>query len=192
MLYALSRLGRPDGSSSYFRLTTRPIDQAIAAVPEDPTERDARRRLALAGGYLLREAPSVPAVTVVAVGAVVPEAIAAGDELEQAGVPCDVVCLTSADLVFRALQARQGLADGGYDILEQLFPAGRRAPIVSVLDGHPHTLSFLSAIRCAPIACLGISDFGQSGDVDDLYRHFGIDVETIVGAAVDLLEGATL
>ncbi len=57
-----------------------------------------------------------------------------------------------------------------------------------MLDGHPHTLSFLSAIRGAPIACLGVSDFGQSGDVEDLYRHFGIDTETIIGAAIDLLE----
>jgi pyruvate dehydrogenase E1 component len=56
------------------------------------------------------------------------------------------------------------------------------------LDGHPHTLSFLSAIRCAPIACLGVDDFGQSGDVEDLYQYFGIDAQTIVGAAVDLLE----
>jgi pyruvate dehydrogenase E1 component len=32
-----------------------------------------------------------------------------------------------------------------------------------------------------------VSDFGQSGDVDDLYRIFGIDAETIVGAALDLL-----
>jgi pyruvate dehydrogenase E1 component len=58
---------------------------------------------------------------------------------------------------------------------------------VSVLDGHPHTLAFLSAVRQVPIACLGVDDFGQSGDVDDLYRHFGIDTETIVGAAADLL-----
>ena len=33
-----------------------------------------------------------------------------------------------------------------------------------------------------------MADFGQSGDVEDLYRHFGIDTDTIVGAAVDLLE----
>ena len=59
---------------------------------------------------------------------------------------------------------------------------------MSVLDGHPHTLSFLAAIRCAPIACLGVDDFGQSGDVSDLYRHFGIDTDTIVGAAADLLD----
>jgi pyruvate dehydrogenase complex dehydrogenase (E1) component len=28
-------------------------------------------------------------------------------------------------------------------------------------------------------------DFGQSGDVPDLYEYFGIDVDTIVGAALD-------
>ena len=56
-----------------------------------------------------------------------------------------------------------------------------------MLDGHPHTLSFLSAIRCAPISCLGVDDFGQSGDVDDLYRYFGIDTETIVDVAIDML-----
>jgi pyruvate dehydrogenase E1 component len=188
LLQALSRLGQPDGTSSYFRLTTRPIDQALAAVPEDPVELEQRRGQALAGGYRVRTAPVAPAITVAAVGAVVPEAIAAAEELSQAGIPCDAVCLTSPDLIFRALQARQGLGEGGDEILQELFPADRVAPIVTVLDGHPHTLSFLSAIRCVPIACLGVSDFGQSGDVDDLYRYFGIDADTIVGAAVDLLE----
>ena len=38
-----------------------------------------------------------------------------------------------------------------------------------------------------PIASLGVDDFGQSGDVEDLYRHFGIDADTIVGAALDLI-----
>jgi pyruvate dehydrogenase E1 component len=188
LLHALSRLGRPDGTSSYFRLTTRPIDQALAAVPGDPDEREERRRRALAGGYRIRTAASAPAITLVGVGALVPEVLAAADALGGVGIACDVVCLTSPDLLFRALQARQGLGAGDDSILDDLFPADRIAPIVSVLDGHPHTLSFLSAIRCVPIACLGVSDFGQSGDVDDLYRYFGIDTETIIGAAIDLLD----
>ena len=129
-----------------------------------------------------------PAITLVGVGAIMPEVLAAADELEDAGIRLDVVCLTSADLIFRALRARQGLGDGEDAILDQLLPADRAAPIVTVLDGHPHTLSFLGAIRCAPIACLGVDDFGQSGDVADLYRHFGIDTDTIVGAAADLLD----
>jgi len=188
LLFALSRLGRPDGTSSYFRLSTRPIDQSLAAVPVDPSGREERRRLASAGGYRLSGPTSAPAVTLVAAGAVMPEAIGAATELEAAGIPCDLVCLTSPDLLFRALQSRQGLADGDWEILDLLFPPDRVAPIVTAMDGHPHTLSFVSAIRCAPIACLGVSDFGQSGDVQDLYGFFGIDTDTIVGAAVDLLE----
>jgi len=190
LLSALSRLGRPDGTSSYFRLTTRPTDQALAAVPQQPDQRDQRRRQALAGGYRLRTAAATPAVMLVGVGALMPEVIAAAEALESDDVACDVVCLTSADLIFRALQARQGLGQGDRGILEEVFPADRVAPIVSVIDGHPHTLSFLSAIRCTPIACLGVSDFGQSGDVEDLYRYFGLDTETIIGAAIDLVEAS--
>jgi pyruvate dehydrogenase E1 component len=188
LLYALSRLGRPDGTSSYFRLTTRPIDQALAAPPDDDEGREVRRRQALAGGYRIRTAGSPPAVTLVGVGAVIPEVIAAGEELASVGIESDVLCLTSPDLLFRALQARQGLAEGDYEILDELLPAERAAPIVSVLDGHPHTLSFLSAIRSVPMSCLGVTEFGQSGDVQDLYRHFGIDTDTIIGAAIDQME----
>jgi pyruvate dehydrogenase E1 component len=188
LLYALSRLGQPDGTSSYFRLSTRPIDQTLAAVPEEGEARERRRRLALAGGYPLSAAGGRPAVTLVGMGAVMPQVIEAAAELAEEDVSCDVICLTSPDLVFRALQARQGLAAADDAILHELFPAERAAPIVTVLDGHPHTLSFLSAVNQTAIACLGVDDFGQSGDVDDLYGYFGIDADTIVGAASDLLD----
>jgi pyruvate dehydrogenase E1 component len=189
LLSSLSKLGRTDGSSAYFRLTTRPVDQDLASIPEDKATRETRRQAVLAGGYRLRETtkPSV-LVTLVGMGAVMPEVLAAASELETLGLGCDVVCLTSADLVFRAMQARRGVGPGSAGVLEALFPAERSAPIVSVLDGHPHTLSFLGAINSTSITCLGVSDFGQVGDVGDLYRHFGINQATIVGAAWDLIE----
>ncbi len=56
-----------------------------------------------------------------------------------------------------------------------------------MLDGHPHTLSFLGAVTCTPIVSLGVQDFGQAGDVEDLYAHYGIDADTIMGAALDLI-----
>jgi pyruvate dehydrogenase E1 component len=190
LLSALANLGHPGGSSAYFRLSTRPIDQDLARVPSGPQARELRRRHVLAGGYVLREAARAPDVALVGMGAILPDVLAAADELSAAGLGVDVVCLTSADLVFRALQARQGLGEGDHGILDVLFPPQRRAPIVAVLDGHPHTLAFLSAVRCVPIANLGVSDFGQSGDVQDLYAHFGIDAETIIGAALDLADGS--
>ncbi|WP_141548183.1 hypothetical protein, partial [Nocardia farcinica] len=64
LLSCIARLGRADGTSSYLRLSTRPVDQTLAAVPEDPAARERRRRQVIAGGYLLRRAPR-PEVTLV-------------------------------------------------------------------------------------------------------------------------------
>jgi pyruvate dehydrogenase E1 component len=188
MLHALSRLGRPDGTSSYFRLSTRPIDQDLALLPTEAEDREDRRRRVLEGGYLLRRSPTAPSVILVGVGAVMPEVRAAADALTDAGIALDLMCLTSPDLLFRALQSRRGFGECDDAILEYLFPAKRLAPIVTVLDGHPHTLAFLSGIHGTPITCLGVSDFGQVGDIDDLYQHFEIDTKTIIGAAWDLIE----
>ena len=135
-------------------------------------------------------------------GAVVPEALAAAERLEAAGVAADVVCVTSPGLLFRALRARQGLAPGSTLapgsgspgslagepwILEQAFPAARATPLVTVLDGHPHTLSFLATVNRVPHAALGVAQFGQSGSIEDLYRYNGIDTDSIIRAALDLL-----
>jgi pyruvate dehydrogenase E1 component len=187
LLRALSDLGHEDGSSAYLRLSTRPVDQSLAAVPSEGDAREVRRRQVLAGGYRLRGGERAPAVALAGMGVMMAEVIAAAIELEAAGIAVDVLCLTSPDLLFRALQARSGLYEADARILEELFPPERRCPIVSVLDGHPHTLSFLGSAAGAPQSCLGVQDFGQSGDVQDLYRHFGIDAETIAGAALDLL-----
>jgi pyruvate dehydrogenase E1 component len=110
MLHALGRLGSTEGTSAYFRLSSRPIDQALAALPEDREGRDERRRAVLTGGYRLRQCEGPPMVCLVGMGAVMPEVLAAAATLEADGVACDVICLTSADLVFRAVQARRGRA----------------------------------------------------------------------------------
>jgi pyruvate dehydrogenase E1 component len=36
------------------------------------------------------------------------------------------------------------------------------------------------------VAHLGVSRFGQSGDLDDVYRHHGLDTDSIVRAGLDL------
>ena len=187
-LHALSRLGRPDGTSSYFRLTTRPLPQELAAVPTDPAAREQRRLDVLAGGYRLRDGGPQARVTLVGVGAVMPEVLRAAEALARdTGQAPHVVCLTSPDLVFRATQARRGLTDGSDAILARLFPADRLTPIVTAMDGHPHTLSFLGVTGRIPITNVGVERFGQAGSLEDVYAYHGLDAETIVGAALDLL-----
>jgi pyruvate dehydrogenase E1 component len=188
LLASLARLGRPHGSSAYLRLSTRPVSQKLADVPADPAARERRRRQVVAGAYPLRRAAGGPRVTIAAMGAVMPEALAAAERLSDLGAPADVVCATSPDLLFRALRVRQGLqAEGETWILDQAFPAARATPLVTVLDGHPHTLAFLATINHVPHAALGVTQFGQSGSIEDLYRYNGIDTDSIIRAALDLI-----
>ncbi|GHE89916.1 pyruvate dehydrogenase E1 component [Amycolatopsis deserti] len=185
LLAALAQLGKPGGSSAYLRLSTRPVDQTLAAVPGDPAARERRRRQVVAGAYPLRRTENA-AVTIAAMGAVVPEALDAAARLDQIGVPADVVCVTSPDLLHRALRARQGHEHADTWVLDQVFPADRATPLVTVLDGHPHTLSFLATVNRVRTTALGVTRFGQSGSLEDVYRHHGLDSDSIVRAALDV------
>lgn len=190
MLHAMNQIGVPGGTSAYFRLSTRPIDQSLAAVPEDPALRERRRRQAVAGGYRLGETPaSADDVTLVGVGVTLPEVLRAAQSLEAHGLQVGVVNLTSPDLVFRALQQRGSRNPGpSCAIVDELFPAAHPAPLVTVQDGHPHTLAFLAGARGDRIRCLGVDDFGQSSSVDDAYSIHGIDITAIIDAALTLAE----
>ncbi|MFJ8864372.1 transketolase-like TK C-terminal-containing protein [Streptomyces sp. NPDC102473] len=187
LLAALSRLGRPDGGSAYLRLSTRPVDQSLARVPTDPAARERRRRQVVAGAYPLRRTES-PRVTIAAMGAMISEALEAADRLEQQGIAADVICVTSPGLLFQALDARSGHGHGDTWILDQVFPTSRATPLITVLDGHPHTLAFLASVQQVPLSTLGVTRFGQSGSLEDVYRYHGIDADSIIGAALDLTD----
>ena len=180
-LHAMSQVGVPGGTSAYFRLSTRPIDPVLSRLPDEPALLERRRRQAIAGGYRLTSHDlASEQVTLVGVGALMPEVVAAADLLASSGVTAGVVCLTSPDLVFRSWQ--QG---GG--IVEELFPGDHPAPLVTVLDGHPHTLSFLAGVRGDRTRCLGVTEFGQSSGLEDAFALHGIDTGSIADAALSLL-----
>ncbi len=152
-----------------------------------PAER--RRRQVIAGGYRLSDHPaSEDAVTLVGVGAMMTEVLDAAERLESLGIRAGVVCLTSPSKIFRAVQERTRVSPSPRSaIADELFPAAHPAPLVTVLDGHPHTLSFLAGIRGDRTRNLGVSDFGQASSVSEAHEIHGIDTVSIVSNALDLL-----
>jgi pyruvate dehydrogenase E1 component len=65
----------------------------------------------------------------------------------------------------------------------------RHCGIVSVLDGHPATLAWLGAVHGHRVRPLGVEHFGQTGSIEDLYRHHGIDAHAIIAAAETIAPG---
>ena len=134
---------RPTSGSARAR-STRPSRASPASRPRASSA----ARHVLAGGYVLREAERAPDVALVGMGAILPDVLAAAEELSAAGLAVDVICLTSADLVFRALQARQGLGDGDARDPRRALPGRSGAPRSSPCSTATRTRSRFSR-RCA-------------------------------------------
>jgi pyruvate dehydrogenase E1 component len=73
------------------------------------------------------------------------------------------------------------------ETLLQDLPAHCR--LVTVIDGHPATLAWLGSVCGHRTIPLGVEHFGQTGTINDLYRHFGISAESIVEKVNGLTAG---
>jgi pyruvate dehydrogenase E1 component len=72
--------------------------------------------------------------------------------------------------------------------LDELFPAPeRQVPAVTLLDGHPLTLAWLGSMLHAPLRALGVTAFGESAALPDLYHKHQIDADAILSAVTQLL-----
>ncbi|MBI4893183.1 MAG: pyruvate dehydrogenase [Acidobacteria bacterium] len=179
--------------SVYLRLSTVAQRQELF-----PAGRAGLRADVLRGGYRLVDysgraeyAPGVNVVNLFTCGAMVPQAVAASEELAAEELFVNVIAVTSPDLLHRGwVQARRARMNGraaGHH-LETLVPERERGcPQVTVMDGHPHALSFLGSVFGAKTVPLGVDQYGQSGARLELYEHYEISVAAMVKAAIEAI-----
>jgi len=176
------------GGSVYLRLTTNPIEQ--------PGKRadDAFRQGAIDGAYWLRKPGPNCAIVIAYQGAVAPEAIAAAGMIAEYRRDVGVLAVTSADRLNAGWTAAQrDRARGNQEAISHVetllgaLPQG--CTIVTAIDGHPATLSWLGAVAGHKTIPHGVEHFGQTGTIEDLYRHFRIDRHAIAQSVSALTSG---
>ena len=176
------------GGSVYLRLTTNPIEQPGRRVD------DAFRQGAIDGAYWLRKPGPNCSVVIAYQGAVAPEAIAAAGMIGEHRRDIGVLAVTSADRLNAGWSAAQrDRARGNANAISHVetllsdLPANCR--IVTVIDGHPATLSWLGAVEGHKTIPHGVEHFGQTGSIRDLYKHFRLDRHSIVQSINELTIG---
>ncbi|MBQ1028252.1 pyruvate dehydrogenase [Micromonospora sp. C95] len=182
----------------YFRLSTRPVDQAPFEAARARLGDAVLRRQVLAGAYRLVDAhqayphlADAPTVQLAASGAVLPEVLAAAAELADEGVAAHVVDVTSLDRLYRAWQRtlRQGVRTATVPSVPGALRSAfaDRVPVVTVHDAASHAMAWLGSAVGAPAVPLGVDEFGQSGSVHDLYALHDLLPGSIVNAALAAL-----
>src|SRR6202022_1024403 len=176
------------GGSVYLRLSTRPIEQIKRAMTAELNQ------AIIDGAYWLREPGPNCQVVVAYAGAVAPEAIAAVGLLAEDRRDVGLLAVTSADRLNAGWTAAQRARERGLvharSHIEKLFADLQpHCGLVTVLDGHPATLAWLGAVHGHRVRPLGVEHFGQTGSIEDLYRHYGIDAHAIIAAAETIAPG---
>ena len=189
MLWGFAHMQDDNGGSLYLRLSTRAIEQPRREMNE------ALRGDILKGAYWkIAPAPGAPLALAYS-GVLAGEAEAAHAALLEDIPGAGLLAITSPDRLhsdWLAARRRRGTGDLGAqchigNLLSQLTPG---AALVSVLDGHPATLSWLGAVAGHRPYPLGVSSFGESGDINALYRKHEIDSAAILDmAALACLDG---
>ena len=164
------------GGSVYLRLSTRVLPQPARAMTD-------ALAAGIVGGAYWAVPPEPGAEFAIAYcGAVAPEAQAAHAALLEDLPGAGLLAVTSPDRL-HADWLVSGRA-GQPSLIEVLLaPLAPGAALVTVLDGHPAALSWLGAAGRLHVESLGVEYFGQSGDIPDLYREYGLDSAAILDAA---------
>ena len=182
MRHSFEWMQAPDGGSVYLRLSTRPLDQPKRAMTPE------LRAAVVAGGYWLKPPEAGAKLAIVYQGAVAADAIEAHRQIVEDVPGAGLLAITSADRLqvgWRKAQAarRAGHAGAAAHVEALLAPLAADAGLVTVIDGDPATLAWLGAVGPHRVQPLGVDRFGQSGDLPDLYRHYGLDADAILDAA---------
>ena len=183
--WSFEHLQDEHGGSVYLRLTTRSLEQQRREfTPELAAQ-------AIQGGYWLIPPGDGADLAIVASGAVLPEAIDAHRQIVEDIPDAGLLVVTSADRLHdewihaqRTTVPGEGPRNSHVDRL--LAPLAATAGLVTVLDGHSATLSWLGSVARHRVIPLGVERFGQSGDISSLYHAYGLDQDAIMDAAARL------
>lgn len=207
---------KPEGAE----LTAKPSDGGLfeGEVPavEEAEILTALREDVLRGGYFLVDylgyrgyRPGENVVSIVVMGALAPEALAASKQLLDRGIYANVIVASSPELLAGILgrqtdyeHLRQNLrldgtlhlspADAPVDTAGAIDLAGRRIPIVSVHDGEEGLLDNLGSIAGTRQISLAVRKFSKSGTPEHIFAYHGMDPDSIAEACGQALAETAL
>jgi len=176
------------GGSVYLRLSTRPLEQPTRKIDATLAQQ------IIDGGYWLRPPGPNCEIVIAYQGVLAPESVAAAGFLAEDRRDVAVLAVTSADRLNAGWQAAtrarmRGERTTRSHVETLLSELPSFAAIITAIDAHPATLSWLGGVFGHRTASLGVEHFGQSGRIADLYAHHGLDVPAILHAAQSLVQG---
>ena len=172
MNYGFDYLQMENGGSVYLRLSTRSIEQPYRQIDKSLKEN------IIKGGYWLKKPGANPHIIIVYQGVIANEVVEAASMLGERFKDIGILSVTSSDNLFHEWKNTSSSfsSQKAHSHIETLLSSvPKDTKLITVIDGHPMTLSWIGSVYGHKTITLGVDHFGQTGNVKELLTEFAID-----------------
>ena len=172
MNYGFDYIQMENGGSVYLRLSTRSIEQPYRQIDKSLKEN------IIKGGYWLKKPGANPHIIIVYQGVIANEVVEVASMLGERFKDIGILSVTSSDNLFHEWKNTSSSfsSQKAHSHIETLLSSvPKDTKLITVIDGHPMTLSWIGSVYGHKTITLGVDRFGQTGNVKELLTEFAID-----------------
>ena len=120
-------------------------------------------------------------------GVIVEEVLKCREALINDDLNIGVLVVPSPDMLYRNWENSKKTDDLKPHIETILENISKQTPIITIIDGHSSSLSWIGAVRGHKVFPLGVNKFGQSGDLKEVYEDTNIDFKSIIDSIARII-----
>ncbi len=174
IFWALNDIQSKEGRSIYFRLSTKKLIQ-----PKRELDNILKDDI-IKGGYWFNSSTKNLDLLIICTGVIVGEVINCLDTLQEEGLKIGVFIATSPDKLHRDWIKSTKTKNYTSHLELKLVNVNRETPVITIIDGHSSALSWIGSVKGQKVIPMGVSNFGQSGDLKEAYELNEIDLNSII------------
>ena len=172
--WALENIQAKNGKSVYFRLSTKKL------VQPDRTLSNSIKNDLIKGGYWFYKPEKKLDLLFICTGVIVGEVLNAVEAMKEDNLNIGLFIVSSPDRLYQDWLESTKKTNFTSFIERQLSIIEISTPIITIIDGHSSSLSWIGSVKGQRIIPLGVNNFGQSGDLNEIYKISEIDLNSIV------------
>ncbi|MAH88904.1 MAG: transketolase [Pelagibacterales bacterium] len=171
--WALKHIQQKDGTSIYFRLSTKKLIQ-----PNRTLSKKDQKEI-INGCYWFKRPKTKQSIILICTGVIIGEVEKMRKEIIDEEIDLGILIATSPDKLYADWMNSK--KDNSYcHIEETLKSINRNSLIITIIDAHSSSLSWIGSVLGHKVYPMGINKFGQSGDLNEIYRYTNIDFKSII------------
>ena len=181
LFWAFDFIQDKNGSSVYFRLSTKKLEQ-----PDRKLSLKQKTSI-IKGCYWLKAPKDETSIVIVCVGVMVEEVQKFINKSEDDNLNFGVLLVISPDKLYKDWESSKKQFNNVSFIEEILSNVSKDNAIVTIIDGHSSALSWLGSVCGHRVFPLGVDNFGQSGELKEIYEYCDIDFKSIIDRIAKVL-----